>query len=211
MSWNPTTSLYRGWLATRRNTWLRRRRLASFSLSTNAHLIEIGCGDGLNLKVLTDMGMTHLTGFDRSILAIKQAKKLLPHVSFRVGDAWKLPYGDKSFDVVLVDSVLHMFSLSPQPLMHMKRVLRPKGYLCFIEPHASIVRTLLDEATLSKLSQYIPYLRDRRKVYIVEKQLIDRWFRIENEFVEKLVHAGWRKIFYRRDILSSVGKFQKLS
>lgn len=207
--WSPPIEARRGWLKTRRNLLLRRRRLTMFGLSKNAKILEIGCGDGLNLYLLRLMGYRDLCGIDQSEEAIRMARKRVPGLRFVLADAWELPFRDQSFDVILVDSVFHILSLSPAPLSQIKRVLTPGGFLCFIEPHRSFLRWIFDQLTRVGLFQFIPFLANRRTVYISERALIEGWFKNETKFINRLSRSGFRKIFLKYDLLSTVGKYQK--
>ena len=46
---------------------------------------------------------------------------------FSVQDMFRLPYADKSFDVVIVSSALHIVPQSEKALQEIKRVLKPGG------------------------------------------------------------------------------------
>lgn len=180
-----------------------------FTLQNGARVLEVGCGDGLNLYLLAQMGLRHLTGIDQSKIAISRAKKIVPWAQLVVGDAWKLPFKKNSFDAVLVDSVFHILTLSAKPLAQITRVLKPGGYLCFIEPDKSLLRDIFDKLTLSRLGRIIPFLAKRRIVYKEERPLLERWFGYEQQFLEQLAKEGFRKVFVKYDLLSIIGKYQK--
>jgi ubiquinone/menaquinone biosynthesis C-methylase UbiE len=70
-------------------------------------ILEIGCNSGPNLiKIKNNFPMGQLAGIDISERAIKEGQRLLPEADLRVGTADKLPWPDKSFDVVLADAIL---------------------------------------------------------------------------------------------------------
>jgi len=70
-------------------------------------ILEIGCNSGPNLiKIKNNFPMGQLAGIDISERAIKEGQRLLPEADLRVGTADKLPWSDKSFDIVLADAVL---------------------------------------------------------------------------------------------------------
>jgi SAM-dependent methyltransferase len=60
--------------------------------------LELGCGSGLELKLLE--GQTELYGIDKNPKLIEETQKLIPSGHFEVGDAVELPYDDSTFDLV---------------------------------------------------------------------------------------------------------------
>ena len=72
-------------------------------------ILEIGCNCGPNLSLIRDrfpyLKDHNLYGIDLNYLAIKQAQKLMPEVSFRVANVSHIPT-ENIFDIVLLDAVL---------------------------------------------------------------------------------------------------------
>lgn len=72
-------------------------------------LLEIGCSCGSNIYRIRGtfpLKDTNLAGIDANVNCIEFAKSKMGAVDFRVGDFRKLPYPDKSFDIVLSDAAL---------------------------------------------------------------------------------------------------------
>ena len=96
-------------------------------------VLEVGCGrGGGSAWIARTQGARSVTGVDLSSRAIALCQRLqcAPHLSFRQGDAEKLPFPDSSFDVVLnVESCHHYPSLSTF-FSEVERVLRPGGSFC---------------------------------------------------------------------------------
>ena len=100
-------------------------------------LLDLGCGDGYFTRHYYDtQGPTSIVGIDPSANAIKSAiaKKGERAIEFSVGDGHSLPFADKSFDLVLVQAVIHH---DPDPadvvreacrLAHEVVILEPNGY-----------------------------------------------------------------------------------
>ncbi len=95
-------------------------------------IIDMGCGDGYyTLRIWDKAKPRQLTGVDAAEAAIqiaRQQKEERP-IGFEVGDAHKIPFPDNSFDVALVQSILHhddnpadiireAFRLAPTILLH---------------------------------------------------------------------------------------------
>lgn len=95
-------------------------------------VLDMGCGDGFYTFRFWDKGqpasMVGVDGAEKAI-AIGNHKKGARPIQFEVGDAHHLPYPDNSFDLVLIQSILHhdddplhmireAFRLAPEILIH---------------------------------------------------------------------------------------------
>lgn len=194
----------------RRNTWIRRRRLAMFGLKKTDRILDLGCGDGLDIEILRKKGCKKITGVDISPKLLADAKKRNPGVRFIRASAEKLPFKDASFDTVFVDSVLYHFVGKPEAFSEIWRVLVPGGRLCIIDMHNSRVRKFFDWLTFSPIRRIIPYLEKRRRAYTVEQAAIERWHAHEKEFLKSLASAGFKQELLRTDLLSIIGKYRKM-
>ncbi len=96
------------------------------------NILDMGCGDGYYTIRFWDQGEpTTLVGIDaaqQAIIAANGNKKDRP-IRFLVGDAHRLPLPDNSFDMVMIQSILHhddhpedmireAFRLAPEILIH---------------------------------------------------------------------------------------------
>ena len=193
----------------RRSLWQRERRLKQFDVKKEFVVLDLGCGDGLNTKIIFDSGVSNVSGIDVSSDLLILAKANNPTVTFKLAAAEKIPFKDNYFDLILVDSVFHHLINSPKALKEIKRVLKKKGFLCFSEPHNSIARQLFDYLTFSSLRFAIPYLNKRRSAYLAEKKNLENWLKKEPKFVSAL-NKEFKKVFLKYDLLSVVGKYQKI-
>jgi SAM-dependent methyltransferase len=177
---------------TRRNLALRRRRLGYFGFRPDERIVEIGCGDGLNLRLLREAGCTRVLGSDISIT-------LLEHVRTApvfVGDIYALPLREGAADAVLIDSVLHhLLPLEPS-LRELHRVLRSGGRLCVLEPRPTLLRTLMDRAM--DLVPFPPPLRARQLTYFEEREQYLAWLRYFPSLAGDLRAAGFETEMARR-------------
>lgn len=104
-------------------------------------LLDVGTGTGRILELLGQQ--THRgVGVDlsRDMLAIartKLAAALLPHCGVQLGDLYDLPFGPKTFDVVVVHQILHLLDDVPRAIAEAARVLSPGGRLLVVDfaPH----------------------------------------------------------------------------
>jgi ubiquinone/menaquinone biosynthesis C-methylase UbiE len=102
-----------------------------YCLANDAAILDVGCGKGFMLQ---DFGVlmpeARLEGLDVSSYALENAH---PGVKdrLRVGDARKLPYPDKSFDLVAAINVAHNFELQEcaQAILEVQRVARHHAFI----------------------------------------------------------------------------------
>ena len=94
-------------------------------------VLDVGCGNGRLYPVLKERQIDY-TGIDYSAGLLKEAIRLHPDANFLVGDATKLPFPDKSFDIIFSFATIHHI---PSKILRQKfaseaaRVLRPGGTL----------------------------------------------------------------------------------
>ena len=100
-------------------------------------VLDMGCGDGFYTIQYWDAGRPRLlVGVDAARNAVRVANdsKGTRPIRFAVGDIHRLPYADDSFDVALLQSILHhdddpediireAFRIAPEILLH-----EPNGY-----------------------------------------------------------------------------------
>lgn len=78
------------------------RILAYIPKNGQAHILDIGCGNGKMLAYLQEKTGAMIHGFDYSVQAVRTAKKRYPHASdFRQGIIGEIEYPDEAFDVVV--------------------------------------------------------------------------------------------------------------
>ena len=104
-------------------------------------LIDIGTGTGGVLEAFADR-LTLALGIDasRAMLALARtrlAKPGLEHCTVRQGDMYRLPAADGSFDVAVLQMVLHYAQDPAAALIEAARTLRPGGQLVVVDlaPH----------------------------------------------------------------------------
>lgn len=101
-----------------------------FPKSRNLKILDIGCGAGKNLEILSSLGVVY--GIDNSSEAIKFCKKRkLPNVYLRNSDNTRFP--DNFFDIVCLLDVLEHVEENPT-LKEIHRVLKPNGVLILTVP-----------------------------------------------------------------------------
>jgi tRNA (uracil-5-)-methyltransferase TRM9 len=131
---------------------------------TPGKILDIGCGNGRNLKPFLEKGF-ECTGIDSSKELIKIAKEQVPGAKLIAANATKLPFPDETFDYVISLAVLH--HLKPKyhekALSEIKRVLKPEGIAAI--------------AVWNKLQKRFIFGKKERMVpWKLPKQTIERYY-----------------------------------
>ena len=99
-------------------------------------VLDAMCGSGETAQYLLSKG-AKVTALDISEEEIKTFRENFPECEGCCGSIFSTNFPDESFDVVVVVGGLH--HLQPDVALAMEemyRILKPKGYFCFMEPHA---------------------------------------------------------------------------
>lgn len=93
-------------------------------------VLELAAGTGLIAKNIVNAA-AHIEAADASVEMIAEAKRnnQSAKLHFSVQDMFRLPYADKSFDVVIVSNALHIVPQPEKALAEIHRVLRDDGVL----------------------------------------------------------------------------------
>ena len=93
-------------------------------------VLELATGTGLIAKNIVNAA-AHIEATDVSAEMIVEAKRdnRSAKLHFSVQDMFRLPYADKSFDVVIVSNALHIVPQPEKALAEIRRVLKDDGVL----------------------------------------------------------------------------------
>ena len=93
-------------------------------------VLELASGTGLIAKNIVNAA-AHIEATDASAEMILEAKRgnQSAKLHFSVQDMFRLPYVDKSFDVVIVSNALHIVPQPEKALAEIRRVLKDDGVL----------------------------------------------------------------------------------
>ena len=128
MDWHKRYTQQARWTRDLRSYLFRQTGLGSAS-----RVLEVGCGTGAILSELPEPGSAH--GIDIDQAAIARCRLNAPAATLVQGDARRLPYPDKSFQIVYCHFLLLWVANPLQALLEMKRVAKPGGHiLAFAEP-----------------------------------------------------------------------------
>ena len=113
----------------------RLNRLGAPRWPRDAEVVELFCGRGNGLIALERLGFKKIEGVDLSPRLLAQFKG---SAKCTVADCRKLPFPDRSKDLLIVQGGLHHLPTLPddldQTFSEMRRVLRTNGRVMFVEP-----------------------------------------------------------------------------
>lgn len=94
-------------------------------------VLDVACGTGILARVMAERVGSDgsVSGVDANPGMLVVANRIAPEIEWREGDAEALPYESDSFDAVVCQFGLMLFSSPKTALQEMKRVLRPGGHL----------------------------------------------------------------------------------
>lgn len=106
---------------------IKLNRLLNF-IPAAGRVLEVGCGSARLSSFLANRGF-NVFGLDYAWNGLMLARRRAERpISLVQGDAFKLPFADGTFDVVLSTGLLEHFPDPSQIVSEMARVLKPGGY-----------------------------------------------------------------------------------
>jgi SAM-dependent methyltransferase len=133
----------------------RRLRLLSVlqDLQFDSHLLDVGCGGGENLLLISDRAPVgvNFTGVDLSPVAVKRSAELLKgRATLAVGSACTLPFPNESFTHITMFGVMEHIPDVDVVLSELIRVLRSSGmlYITTSNRHSLVAATSKFRAAL---------------------------------------------------------------
>lgn len=118
------------WFVGRRS--IIKRVLSSLGLPGRVDILDVGCGTGGNLSLLSEFG--RVTGVELCDYAIGMAlaRKICKVCKGSLPD--DMPFSPQSFDLIMCVDVLEHIDDDFSSLITLKSLLRPKGYLVITVP-----------------------------------------------------------------------------
>ncbi|TMK40013.1 MAG: class I SAM-dependent methyltransferase [Actinobacteria bacterium] len=100
-------------------------------------VLDIGCGDGFSTERFFDEGSPRrMVGLDPapSAIGVATGRRTDPGLHFVVGDGHRLPWPDDSFDLVLIQGVLHH---DDHPVATVREAFRVAPEVLILEPNGN--------------------------------------------------------------------------
>jgi SAM-dependent methyltransferase len=137
-----------------------RNLLALCDITEKSEVLVVGCGTGYTVCEIAQKYGSHVMGIDIShdmiVRAQKRARKyhLENTVEFQIADMFDLPFGDGTFDAVIMESVLNVLpGKKRDALIEMKRVLKKGG---LIGANEDFARSETPDDILTRLAAVTP-------------------------------------------------------
>jgi ubiquinone/menaquinone biosynthesis C-methylase UbiE len=119
--------------------------LEEITIKSGAAILDVACGNGTLLKMLSGKGGIKGYGIDISDKMIEYAAGKYPDMSFSVGRCEKTPFSDRMFDAVTVCAAYHHFPDVRGFAKEVRRILKPQGMIYIAEIfYPFLIRTLLN-------------------------------------------------------------------
>ena len=116
-----------------------RKLLGALQLAPESRVLDIACGKGTSALLLAEDHGCSVVGIDLAEDLVDEARQaarrrgLQDRVSFQVGDALKLPFGDDEFDATVSQAMLVLVGDQEQSIREARRVTRPGGRSGWLE------------------------------------------------------------------------------
>lgn len=114
--------------------WRRRvvRKLQPH-LSSNAKILDVGCGTGDLSIELFEKTAAQVIGIDFCRPMLQRAQTKAPQIRFIEGDALRLPFPDNAFDCVTIAFALRNLASVESGLQEISRILKHDGLIAILE------------------------------------------------------------------------------
>lgn len=158
----------------------------------NKDILDFGCGDGRHAANLLEMGAKRVSGIDISPDMIELANLRKKNgLEFFVADGAKVPFGDKSFDIVFSNFVIHYFMDARVPLTEIGRVLKTSGYFV-----GTFNVTDVNEGFEHLYNTNMPVRLGKKENNIIVQNLIKSKIEIESAFERASLKVLKEKVLY---------------
>lgn len=154
---------------------------------TSGDVLVAGVGTGLDIPHLPPG--PHYVGFDLTPAMLQRARRRATgrgDISLHLGDAHRLPYGDDSFDAVVLHLIL---AVVPQPqrlLREVQRVLKPGGRVLLLDKFLRPGQRAPLRRLLNLLSRHVATRTD-----VVFEQVLDCCPQLNLHSDEPVLAGGW--------------------
>jgi SAM-dependent methyltransferase len=140
---------------------------ARLPLANARRILALGCGTGIEVRALRRLTRpdTAIIGLDHSPALIDAARRLTAeegladNVTYQVGDAHHLPYGDGQFDIITLHTLISHVEDPLQVLGEARRLVRPGGTVAVFDgDYASLTFAYPDHALAKTIEEKLVQL-----------------------------------------------------
>jgi len=158
--------------------------IAKMRVSSEARVLDIGCGSGWATRVLADIAFNgRVTGIDISdemVRVARESSQSHPNTDYEVASAEQLPFTDNEFTHAFSMESLYYYRNIPRALSEIHRVLRPGGLFVAVvdlywenEATHQWIDTLKVPVELLSIDDYRSLFIDAGFTSISDERLID--------------------------------------
>ncbi len=124
--------------------WIERAKTRTKKRPLN--VVEVGCGDGVNLYRLSKAMDCRFFGYDYNELRLERARKLVPTAEFAAIDLAKHPACpvESGAEVLIFSHVIEHIDDDTGALRHLRQWLAPGGVLLLLTPNEGCMSTRFD-------------------------------------------------------------------
>lgn len=182
------------------------RYLFAQKLVKDMNVLDISCGEGYGSDLLTQEAKSVIgCDIDEEIIVSASAKySKNSKLNFRVGDCTKMPFENKSFDVIVSFETIEHFEEHEKFLKEVKRVLLDDGILIISSPDKTVYsdkRNYHNPDHVKELTKQ--ELVDLLKQFFNNIEVLGQRF-VRNSLISKLdeEHINFEKIQVDKDVES---------
>lgn len=165
------------------------------------HILDAGCGDGLNLQVLCNVDNSKVYATDNNLDRCYRASQSYPNVHVSLSDLTTLNITE-FYDVILCSQVLEHITEADKVLCNLYNALKPNGVLILGVPNEGCllaqVRNRLLQFYISKQTDHVNFYTED----IIKSKLYNSKFDIMITYYESFFfpHTILNRIFGSFDI-----------
>ena len=116
--------------------------LEELSVKPGDAVLDVACGNGTLLKMISERWEIKGSGIDISEKMIENAKRKCPDMTFEVGPCERSSFPASTFDVITVCAAYHHFPDVKAFAREANRLLKPNGLLFIADVYYSFLRGL---------------------------------------------------------------------
>jgi len=135
-------------------------------------LIDIGCGDGVNLELLTKIKGLNITAVDYNRIRTERLRKRFTDIKIIHADIFTHPFNTK-FDIVLMSQVLEHIENDYEALVKVRGMLRRQGILILGVPNEGCLmaqlRNRIIQPCISKTTDHVNFYTKRQIVNLIRE------------------------------------------
>lgn len=165
-------------------------------------ILDAGCGDGVQLQMLTHVPEVELWGADYNPLRAGRAHQNYPIVHIVCCDLLKLPFPPAFFDIILCSQVIEHIPQDDLLLGEFAHVLKPRGLLILGTPNEGCfmarLRNHIFECRILRNTDHVHFYTElaiRRKLdsagFAIQQVMRENWFCPHQLINNFLANSNW--------------------